>query len=771
MMKAYSESSSNAEWIVSEDRIEREKMGVQEAILTLGNGYLGSRGVLEEGYAEGYAGTYLAGVYDNSGGQSFAIVNAPNPLAVEVYVDDKKLSADQMEVVEHRRWLDMKRAVLSRHTIFSDGARTYEYESSRFFSLADIHVGLASISFRSLDADVSVVVKCAIDGTTRNEMHAVGGPRKHYQVTQAEALADGTSYLEVKTNDLGIVIGMATTADLSTSTPGVDGEKVGRSHQESVIREYRFRAERGEPYQLDQYISIHTSRETDGDIRSACLEGTQQAQARGAALLLGDHVSAWEERWRTADIEIDGDRSIEQALRFDMYHLLAAMAPEDLDVSLAPKTLSGEWYQGHVFWDTEIFMLPFFVYCSPELARNLLMYRARRLPQARQCAEAQNYKGALWPWESADSGREQTPETWVNFDGTVLPVYNATREHHIAADVIYAIHLYYEHTADEDFMLRHGAEMVFETARFWASRVVRDEQSGCYEIRMVIGPNEFQEGVDNNSYTNAMARWTLGYACQLYQDLRQRHPGPFRSLTSSIGLTDGEVDSWGEIAEGLVFLMGPDGLIEEFDGYFDRRDVTIREWDEHGMPRWPGDVSLAEVKETQLIKQADVILLLYLLSDQFSVDEKRVNFEYYEPRTTHMSSLSVTSYGILARELGDNEKAYRYLHHAARVDLENIHGNTHLGVHAAELGGAWQMAIRGFAGVRARNGVLRVNPTLPRQWESMRFRAWFRGSLVELAISEAKTEACMLEGEQAVTLEIYGHKVVLEPGRTVNVKE
>jgi kojibiose phosphorylase len=267
-----------------------------------------------------------------------------------------------------------------------------------------------------------------------------------------------------------------------------------------------------------------------------------------------------------------------------------------------------------------------------------------------------------------------------------------------------------------------------------------------------------------------MTRWALRYACELYDGLRKRHPGRLSAICDKMGLTAEEVDVWREIAERIVFLMGSDGLIEEFEGYFDRRDVTISEWDEHGMPVWPSDVVLADVKETQLIKQADVILLLYLLAEEFSLDTKRVNFDYYEPRTTHMSSLSITSYAILATELGDREKAYRYLHHAASSDLENIHGNTDLGIHAAELGGAWQIAVRGFAGVRVRDGVLSVNPALPQSWESMRLRIWFRGGLIELAMSGESTQATLVRGEEAVDVEIYGQRKVLEPGRIVTVK-
>jgi len=763
-------SLSGDDWTVVEESLDRARTRFFESILSLGNGFLGSRAILEEGYEGGYAGTYLAGVYDKSGGQSFAIVNAPNPLVTEMYVGGRKLSADGMEVVEHRRVLDMKRAVLYRRTLFADGESRYEYESARFFSLYDMHVGLVWVSFRSLDVDVSVVLRSVIDGATQNEMHAVGGPRKHYQVTQSKTAPGDVLYLEARTADLGTRMGMASATDFKGVQPAGGLQLSFTSDSETNTTEHSFRAEKGVVYCFDRYVSVFTSRETEGDVEAACLAGLDRARTEGAPRMLGRHQEAWEERWRLADISIEGDPDLQRALRFSLYHLLRAAPPEDLDVSIAPKALSGEWYQGHIFWDTEIFMLPFFVYTNPQLAKNLLLYRGRRLGPARERAAASSYEGALWPWESAESGMEETPPTWIDFDGTVLPVYNAMREHHIAADIVYGVYFYHLHTGDDEFMLRHGLLMVLETARFWASRVSYDEASGFYEIKLVIGPNEFQEGVDNNSYTNAMTSWALRYACQLHQDFTERYPLGTNRIAEDIGLTDEEVNNWQRIAERIKFLQRSDGLIEEFEGYLDRRNVTITERDDRGMPLWPAEVILDDVKNTQLIKQADVVLLLYLLSDQFSLDVKRVNFEYYEPRTTHVSSLSITSYAILAKELGDTEKAYTYLHHAANSDLEDIHGNTDLGVHAAELGGTWQIVIRGLAGVRVRDGVLSIDPSLPDHWRSLRFHTWFRGNLIQIAVSQCSIEASMVDGAEAVEMDLSGARQVLQPGGAVRAE-
>lgn len=759
------------EWAIFENNIDKGRMRFLETIFTLGNGYLGSRGILEEGYDEEHAGTYIAGVYDRSEGQSYVIVNAPNPISVEVLVNGRKLSKDYMEVVEHRRMLDMEKALLWRHTIFVDTGGRYEYESMRFFSLKDIHIGAMAFSFRSLDTDASVTVKHAIDGTTRNETQPIGRPIKHYTVTHTSNLRNGVLYLEAKTNDLDILVGVATGCAMKGAKPKGGVTVKSYTDGESVVQEFSFIAKKGRRYQFNKYTSIYTSLEFKQTPKMSCLGGVEMAMRRGVSSLLKRHIKAWDSRWKYSDINIEGDVLSQKALRFDMYHLLIAAPQQDMDVSIAANALSGERYSGHVFWDTEIYMLPFFTYTQPRVAKSLLIYRYRRLKQAKHRAEAQGYKGALWPWESAISGRDETPQTWIDFDGTAIKVHTSKKEHHIASDVTYGLISYYQATGDEDFMLQYGAEMIFETSRFWASRVTYDSKYERYEIKEVIGPNEFQVSVDNNSYTNYLAKWVLRQGSELYHYLQNKHPRRLRIIAKRIGLQVQEVDIWKELAEKVVFLIDPKGMIEEFDEYFDRKDVTINQWDENGMPVWPSELNLAEVKGTQLVKQADVILLLHLFSNDFPLDIKRANLEYYEKRTAHKSSLSIPSYAMIALELGEVEKAYRYFTMAANSDLRNLYGNIQHGMHAGALGGAWQIVVSGFGGVRLRDGVLSVNPTLPNNWHRMRFRVCFRGALIEFVLSKGKTEAIMLRGRKGVDIEVYGNRYSLREGQRIHGRQ
>jgi len=399
------------------------------------------------------------------------------------------------------------------------------------------------------------------------------------------------------------------------------------------------------------------------------------------------------------------------------------------------------------------------------------MYRYRRLEQARQGALLQGYKGALWPWESAASGKDETPQSWINFDGTKIPVYNSIREHHIVSDITYALLSYYEASGDEEFLLQYGAEMVFEAARFWASRSIYDSRRKQHVIKEVIGPNEFQESVDNNSYTNYMAKWVLKSGSELYNSLKNKHPRTLRTITNKIKLQAQEVNIWKELADKIVFLIDSKGLIEEFEGYFGKKDIIISEWDENDMPVWPSAVKLAEVKETQLIKQADVMLLLNLYSNAFSLNVKKINSKYYEKRTVHKSSLSISSYAIIALEIGEVDRAYRHFTLAVKSDLYDIYRNTDYGMHAAAIGGAWQVAIFGFGGIRLRKRTLVVDPKLPNQWNKMRFRLWFRKSLIEFVLSKREIDAIMLKGRTEVELELYSNKYRLCKGQMVHAKQ
>ncbi|HIE32139.1 MAG TPA: glycoside hydrolase family 65 protein [Methanosarcinales archaeon] len=734
------------EWRIVERGFDPGRQAGCESIFSLGNGYLGSRGVLEELPAGSSQETYLAGIFDKSTAETVEIVNLPDPVGFLIYADGEPVALDQMEVTGHERVLDMRHGSLIRRTSYrSKKSGLHEYRSLRAFSAADEHIMLMRVYFVALGSDVDILVKSSIDASTLNIRKEMGTEVAHYSVVEVDQ-TDGVGYLAVKLNDSGRTVAYATDLfvqkdDADTGDVDVDVLRKSEFADGKLTENIRFKARKGAVYTFEKIISIYTSRDVPpGDshnIHDVAVGALKKSRKTGFDRMLAAHTSVWDELWQEADIMIDGDPDATKALRFNLYHLMIAGSRSNDQVSIAPKALTSSWYNGHFFWDTELFVLPFFTFTYPDIARNLLMYRYHRLDEARKNARDQNLPGALFPWESAETGEEVTPKAWVNPEGTIIDVHTMEREHHITGDVAYAVYQYYRATADTGFLLDYGAEIILETARFWAGRAMYNHTSGEYEIKDVIGPNEYQECVDNNAYTNYLARWNLRCGVLLYTEILNSYPDEQKNLCEKIGLKPSEIDAWRKIADRIKFKVFDDGMIEEFSGYFAKLDVTIEEWNDRGMPIFPDAVPLEHAYETQLVKQADVVLLLHLFSEDFPSDVKKINLDYYDRRTTHESSLSPSIYSILCTEAGEVDRAYKYLKYSLYGDLSDNYGNVKHGIHAASLGGVWQAVVFGFAGVRMKSRVgeengelLSVNPRLPKNWERLRFNlCWHRFKL------------------------------------------
>jgi kojibiose phosphorylase len=750
---------TNVEWLIRERGFDPGKGAGFESVFSLGNGYIGSRGVLEEMPAGSSQGTYVAGIFDKSEAETVEIVNLPDPVGFLIYADGEPVALDQMEVTGHERVLDMRHGSLVRRTSYrSKKSGLYEYRSLRAFSAADEHIMLMRVYFVALGSDVDILVKSTIDASTLNIRKEMGTEVAHYSVVKADQ-TDGVGYLAVKLNDSGRMVAYATDLSVQTSDSGgdeddedadivnvdVDVLRTSEFADGKLTESVRFKARKGMVYTFEKIVSIYTSRDVPPEdarnIRDVTVDALKRSRNTGFDGMLAAHAGVWEEMWSAADIVIDGDPDAMKALRFNLYHLMIAGSKSDDQVSIAPKALTSSWYNGHFFWDTELFVLPFFTFTYPGIARNLLMYRYYRLDEARKNARKQNLPGALFPWESAETGEEVTPKTWVNPEGTIIDVHTMEREHHINGDVAYAVYQYYRATADTGFLLNYGAEIILETARFWAGRVIYNDTTGKYEIKDVIGPNEYQECVDNNVYTNYLARWNLRCGILLYTEILRGYPDKRKTLCEKIGLKQSEIDAWRKIADNIEFTVLDDGMIEEFSGYFEKLDVTIEKWNERGMPVFPDAVPLERAHESQLVKQADVVLLLHLFNEDFPSDVRKINLDYYDRRTTHESSLSPSIYSILCTEVGDVDRAYRYFKYALYGDLSDNYGNLKHGIHAASLGGVWQAVVFGFAGVRmkSRGGrgageILTVNPRLPENWKRLRFNLCWQGFKLEFDI-------------------------------------
>ena len=445
--------------------------------------------------------------------------------------------------------------------------------------------------------------------------------------------------------------------------------------------------------------------------------------------LLAAHTAAWAEVWDASDVVIEGDPTAQLAVRYNLFQVLIAAPRHDNRVSVPAKTLSGFGYRGHVFWDTDIFILPFLNHTQPALARNLLCYRYYTLPGARRKAQAAGYQGAMFAWESADSGDEVTPRWVPAQDGDLTRIWCGDIELHITADVAYAVWQYWQGTGDDDWMRRYGAEIILDTAAFWGSRVEWNSDRGRYEISDVIGPDEYHEHVDNNAFTNRMVRWHLETALEVLAWLRRTDPERAVALTEQLDLTPERLAHWNAVCEDIFVPHDPEtGLIEQFEGFFSLKEVDLVGYE----PRTRSMQALLggeETNQSQVLKQADVLMLLYLLRDRFDRPTLQANWDYYAPRTdhTHGSSLAPAIHAIMVCELGRPDEAYEHFMRAALVDLENLRGNTADGIHAASAGGVWQAVVFGFGGVRLTDAGPVATPRLPAGWTRLKFRLQHRG--------------------------------------------
>jgi kojibiose phosphorylase len=498
----------------------------------------------------------------------------------------------------------------------------------------------------------------------------------------------------------------------------------------------RFQVEPGQMVTAEKVVTLFTSHDVGRNTRTVTLAKLAEVTERGPTYnrLLEASAQAWAGYWANADVEIVGDDEAQVATRYMLFQLLIAAPRDDEYVSIGAKTLSGFGYRGHVFWDTEIFMLPFFTLTHPQIARNLLLYRYHTLGGARRKALEGGYKGTQYPWESAMTGDEVTPR-WVPAPGghpdgqQQVRVWTGDIELHISSSIAYAVWQYWQATGDDAFLARYGAEMILDTAVFWGCRAEWDDKAEHYAFTNVIGPDEYHEHVDNNFFTNYLVLWHLRLALDVMAWLRERDPAKATELSERLALTPEVCNHWRHIIDKLYIGRAPDGQVfEQFEGYFARRDVNLAMLE----PRNCSVQSLLGMKatnETQVLKQPDVLMLLYLLPEEFDQETVQANWDYYTPRTdlTYGSSLAPGIQAILACRLGDPELAYRCYMQAALVDLKDLRLNTEHGIHGATAGSVWQAAVFGFGGLRLTDKGVTAAPRLPAHWQRLRFKVFYHG--------------------------------------------
>ncbi|MCK5305653.1 MAG: glycoside hydrolase family 65 protein [Candidatus Omnitrophica bacterium] len=767
MIKKY---LTDSQWLIERKskNFSSKKQQVDESIFTIGNGYMGLRGILEEAPEGCMPGTFIAGIYDKSVAQVEELINLPNPLDFRVASDGEKLDVKRMQVLKHRRALNMQKGILLRETLFKDAwGRKISYESARFASYDNPHLLVMKVKLKAVGAPVHLMIQECVDDSITNQGGLLEGKKRHVRAIEAD-IENHFNYLCVRSYTYKTWIAYSSLLSV----------KKNKKERLSSSRVLSVKLKKNQSITLTKYVTIHTSRHISRKkLKAISSESVKGAYRAGFDKLFLKHSASWSKLWKMSDVVIGGDKDIQRAVRFNIYHLLISAGKWSKDISIAAKTLSGEGYRGHIFWDTEIFILPFFTMTNPQIAKKLLLYRYRRMGEARKRAIATGYKGALFPWESAATGAETTPGYSKDLDGTIIEIHTHNYEHHISSDVAYAVYRYHLLTGDDDFMLRYGMEMIFETARFYASRVSYNREKARYEINHVIGPDEFHIDVNNNTFTNYLAKWNLLYAVTLYDKYRSRSNRRFKSLKTRLKVTDEEVAGWLKITEGICILRSAKKkLIEQFEGYFKKRSITISEWERNFVLASPKTIPLKQIGKTQFVKQADVVMLLFLFPQNFSSDEVKKNYYYYAERTLHKSSLSPSVHAAVAARIGDSLRAYVYFIYSVLADLQNKHGNTADGIHGASLGGSYQAVIKGFGGLRVSEQGISLHPNLPSHWKMLSFKIEHHGRIIAFKISRNKIEITLVDTGQKkrvrkpLTVKVLGRDYNLTAGKVVTVK-
>ena len=718
-------------WKYSQTTFQKDDIVLNGNRFMTGNGYFGYRGTLEEfGKAEQTA-CILNGVYDQFEDRWREPVNAPDGLSTKVSFCGLELSTLSAPVISHEQTLDLYAAVHRRKTAFECGKARISVHAERFASQDEPHLLCMKYAVTCSEGG-QLVIRTGVD----SEVWDINGP--HLQGITHEQDGDRL-VVRATTGELGTEVVVCEQVDFRELPPSTAVQRSGG------FREFRFLAEAGREYIIIKYVSIFTSLDTPGaSPGQAAISLAIESSRAGYDKLKEAHAGRWGMIWNSCDTEIDGDDEAQLAIRYSLYQLQLTAPRHSDTVSIPARGLSGQVYKGAVFWDTEMYMTPVFALTDPRVARNLILYRHRTLDGARRKAREYGFRGAFYAWESQETGDDACTDYSVNDVLTNRPLRTHFRDKqiHLSADIVHAIRQYYEWTGDVSVLPDGAAEIAVECARFLYSYAFFKMDKGRYELLDVVGPDEYHERVHNNAYTNRMAKYAIETALEMLKVVQDRFPVEYRELESRLGFA-GEMDRWWEMNDGL-YLAQPEpesGIIPQFDGYLSLEDVSVKVLKSrmlHPNEYLGGGSGLATT--TQVLKQADVVLMLNLFRDDFPMEVKKRNWEYYEARTEHGSSLSACAYAMLAAHIGRPDLAYPYFMKTATVDLtgasKQFVGDQYIGgTHPAANGGAWMTVVFGFAGLSVKGEKICLSPNLPSHWNSLAFRYQWKGQSFSVRIT------------------------------------
>jgi len=762
------------DWRLIETRFYPRLLAQTETLFSLSNGYLGMRGNFEEGRPAFQRGTFVNGFHEiwpiTYGEEAYGfaktgqtIVNVTDSKIIRLYVDDEPFYLPTANLLRFERVLDMRAGTLDREVLWeTPSGKQISIKSRRLVSFQHRHLAAISYQVTVLNARAPVVISSEM--VVEQSGQTTGGDPRRTRGFEHRILLPSASYAE----DHRIVLSHATNNSKMTLACGIDHAietTCPYSYQSNCSDDagqvvFSIDAQEGKPFQLTKYTTYHTSRSAATEELCERAERTlERAVGHGFDELLTGQQEYLDDFWRRSDVEFQGAHPKgQQLIRWNLFQIIQAAGRAE-GAGIPAKGLTGLGYEGHYFWDTEIYILPFLMYTAPRIAKNLLKFRHSMLDKARQRAREVNQKGALFPWRT--------------INGEEASAYYAagTAQYHINADIMYGLKKYVEVTGDEAFLHEEGVEMLVETARLWNDLgFYSKRKGGKFCIHGVTGPDEYNTVVNNNTFTNLMARENLRYATETVESLRNDNPEHFVALVDKTGLDISEVEEWKRAVDSMYIPFDRKARIHPQDDSFLDKEV----WDLKNTPPDKYPLLLHHhplvIYRRAVIKQADIVLAMFLLGGKFSPQQKKRNFDYYDPLTTGDSSLSVCIQGILASEIGYDEQALEYLRYALLMDLADVAGNVEDGVHIASIGGTWMAAVHGIAGMRDYDGHLSFNPrSLPGKMKRIRFPLTIRGQVLEVNMDRESITYSLREGEGLV-IRHGGEEIRLSPDAPISVR-
>jgi len=758
-------------WSIIEEGFNPEKVKSSESLFSIGNGAMGQRANFEEAYSgDSFQGSYIAGVYypdktrvgwwKNGYPEYFAkVLNAPNWIGINVAINGEQLDLFTCKKIENfKRELNMKEGWLSRNfkATLNNGIEI-QVRTKRFLSLELDEIGAISYAVTPLNSDVNILFEPYLDSGITNEDS--NWDDKFWNTTGI-IQNDQRAFIEAHTMKTNFHICTFMESHLVLNNSPLRIKPIIREKAQFIGLMYEQNVKQNETFNINKFggYTVDRNRKKE-DLINAANQTLTKAGELGFDGLLGMQKQSWAEIWKMADISIDGDVKAQQGIRFNIFHLNQTYLGKDSRLNIGPKGFTGEKYGGSTYWDTEAYCIPFYMATKDDkVARKLLEYRYNHLERAIENAEKLGFKNgaALYPMVTMN-GEECHNEWEITFE-----------EIHRNGAIAFAIFNFYRYSGDYSYIPEKGLEVLIGIARFWHQRANFSTVKNQYVILGVTGPNEYENNVNNNFYTNYTAQWCIKYALENIDKVKSEYPSDYNRISEKTNISQTELEHWKKVADNMYFPFSEEHKVYlQQDGFLDKELITVTDLDKSQRPinqKWSWD----RILRSPYIKQADVLQGFYFFEDHFTTEELKNHFDFYEPFTVHESSLSPCVHSIQAAKLDRMEQAYQFYLRTSRLDLDDYNHEVEEGLHITSMAGTWMSIVEGFGGMRVKNGTLSFNPKIPKQWKAYSFKVNFRNKIIKVNVSQKET-TFELQGEEDFTITVNNTSKTLTPNELLSV--